>query len=337
MSRVSPAADNQAKQARAFTCATCHRDEAQFQPRTPMGIGLQLPPDQTILITHPKLTFESRGFSYVIERHGDQSTYTVSAGGDSLTLPIRYAFGVHMQTFVLEREGHFYESLVSYYPAVGGLALTMGDERIEPHNLVEAMGRETSNVEITRCFGCHSTNAVTAAQLHLDTMKPGLACEVCHTGANAHMQALADGKPSTPPRKLGDMAAEDTSEFCGQCHRTWSSVVQMRIFGIVNARFQPYRLANSRCFLGNDKRIACTGCHNPHHDLVRDDNAYDGKCLACHAATVAMKTTPVAKQCPVAKDKCVSCHMPKVELPGSHSTFTDHYIRIVRAGETYPN
>jgi len=177
MLHALPAADTQAKQARAFTCATCHRDEAQFQPKTPMGIGLQLPPDQTTLIAYPKLTFEAQGYSYLIERHGDQSTYTVSAGGDSLTLPIRYAFGVHMQTFVLEREGHFYESLVSYYPPLNGLAVTMGDERIQPHNLLEAMGRETSNAEITRCFGCHTTNAVTGDQLHLDTMKPGLACE----------------------------------------------------------------------------------------------------------------------------------------------------------------
>jgi hypothetical protein len=29
--------------------------------------------------------------------------------------------------------------------------------------------------------------------------------------------------------------------------------------------------------------------------------------------------------------------MPKVELPGSHSVFTDHQIRIVRAGDRYPN
>jgi hypothetical protein len=28
--------------------------------------------------------------------------------------------------------------------------------------------------------------------------------------------------------------------------------------------------------------------------------------------------------------------MPKLELPGVHASFTDHMIRIVRAGEPYP-
>jgi hypothetical protein len=29
--------------------------------------------------------------------------------------------------------------------------------------------------------------------------------------------------------------------------------------------------------------------------------------------------------------------MPKVQLPGGHMTFTDHQIRIVKAGDAYPN
>jgi len=29
--------------------------------------------------------------------------------------------------------------------------------------------------------------------------------------------------------------------------------------------------------------------------------------------------------------------MPPVDLPGAHKKFTDHRIRIVRAGETYPD
>jgi len=39
----------------------------------------------------------------------------------------------------------------------------------------------------------------------------------------------------------------------------------------------------------------------------------------------------------VAKENCVSCHMPKVLLPGGHMKFTDHEIRVVKAGEPYPN
>jgi len=39
----------------------------------------------------------------------------------------------------------------------------------------------------------------------------------------------------------------------------------------------------------------------------------------------------------VSKDKCSSCHMPKVELPGGHVAFTDHFIRVVHPGDAYPN
>ena len=192
----------------------------------------------------------------------------------ALTLPIRYAFGVSSQTFVLEYNGHYYESLVSYYPGAAGLAITMGSERLRPRTLVEAMGRAAPDEEITSCFGCHSSGGVEQGKLKLESMKPGLNCEHCHAGANAHQEALSQGKPAAAPKKLGKMDAEDISEFCGGCHRTWNTVVRMRTWGEVNVRFQPYRLANSKCFLGNDKRISCTACHNPHANLVRDDASY---------------------------------------------------------------
>jgi len=301
-----------------------------------MGIGMELAPDQPLLKAHPKMTYEKNGYTYLIERKSDRSTYTVSDGAGSLTLPIRYAFGIRMQTFVLEREGRFYESLVSYYPSVGGLTITMGSERIQPHSLVEAMGREISNDEATNCFGCHSSGSVSEGQLHLDSLRPGLDCEHCHTGAAAHLEALVQGKPGPVPKKLGKLSAEEMSGYCGNCHRSWETVVRNRWWGEINVRFQPYRLANSKCFLGDDRRIACTSCHNPHQDLVRDEANYDRNCLACHnAASVQPRTAE--KACPVAKDKCVSCHMPKVELPGSHSIFRDHDIRIVHAGDPYPN
>jgi hypothetical protein len=46
--------------------------------------------------------------------------------------------------------------------------------------------------------------------------------------------------------------------------------------------------------------------------------------------------THVPKSCPVAETRCDICHMPKVEIPGTHFKFTDHRIRIMRAGEPYP-
>jgi len=71
------------------TCATCHRAEAQSQPKTAMGIGIELPPNQQALQAHPKPTLEANGCRYDIERKDGISTYTVSDGSGALTLPIR--------------------------------------------------------------------------------------------------------------------------------------------------------------------------------------------------------------------------------------------------------
>ena len=328
------------RQPAKFTCATCHRAEAESQPGTAMGIGMELPPNQTVLRAHPKLKFVRDGYTYTIESDGNRSIYTVSDANGSLSLPIRYAFGVHSQTFVLEYQDRFYESMVSYYRELNGLGVTVGNGKIEPRTLVEAMGRLTSSTEITACFGCHSTGAVHDGEFTLESLTPGLTCEHCHAGTNPHMKSLQAGKPGPAPKKLGQMDAEQTSQFCGQCHRTWQEIVELRQFGEANVRFQPYRLANSRCFVGDDPRIRCTACHNPHADPLREAGAYDRNCLACHsrgARPVAGKDVPPAKVCPVAQERCVNCHMPKVQMPGGPSFFSDHQIRVVHPGDPYPN
>jgi len=323
-----------------FACSTCHTAEAKSQPSTAMGIGMELPPNQTVLRAHPKMAFSSKGYVYTIESDGDKSTYPVSDASGSFTLPIRYAFGVHSQTFVLEYQGRFYESMVSYYEPLNGLGVTVGNGKIEPHTLVEAMGRLTSDSEITACFGCHSTGAVKNGRLALESIVPGLTCEHCHAGATAHMESLAAGKPGPPPKDLGSLDAEQTSQFCGGCHRTWESIVKLRQFGEANVRFQPYRLANSRCFIGDDARIRCTACHNPHANPSSAAASYDSACLACHGAgakAVAGEAVPHAKTCPEARENCVECHMPKVKMPGGPTWFRDHQIRVARPGEPYPN
>jgi hypothetical protein len=128
-------------------------------------------------------------------------------------------------------------------------------------------------------------------------------------------------------------------------------------------RFQPYRLFNSRGHDPNNSHFACIACHDPHIELTSDASSYDANCTGCHAVassaansssfrkqtstngsteTVAYSArklsvgVPLGKSCRVAKERCVSCHMPKVELLGAHYKFTDHRIRIARPGDPYP-
>jgi Cytochrome c554 and c-prime len=327
-------------------CAGCHRAKATTQPQTPMGRALLLlPGSDAALKANPKMTFRKGDYTYTVETHGDNSTYSVTDGKGTISSPIHWSFGNGAQTWVFERQGKWYEGLVSYYPNIQGLDITIGDAALTPHTLEEAFGRELLHSEPKDCFGCHATNAAQNGKLNLDSMQPGVRCEHCHVGANTHLLDSLQGQYDSAPPKLGKMTTEDISSFCGQCHRSWEAVMRGHTRGIINVRFQPYRLANSKCFDGADPRISCLACHDPHQDVVREDSFYDGKCLACHGSSAQLASpehasaagAAGAKSCPVSKKDCVSCHMPKMTLPGGHMRFTDHEIRVVKAGDPYPD
>ncbi len=330
---------------KSFTCATCHVQQGTSQPGTSMAHALLPPAVDRLFKTHPKLTLKKGAYSYTIETQGDQTSYSVTDGAETVSVPIRWVFGAATQTYVLERNGQFYESLVSYYNSIDGLDTTIGDQAIEPKTVQQAFGRLLAPSEVTLCFGCHSTGSVIDHRLHFESLQPGVKCEHCHAGAETHFQAVSHSQTASVPPHLKQLSPEEISSFCGQCHRSWETVVRNRWFGPINVRFQPYRLENSRCFDGVDRRLSCTSCHDPHQEVSHDSKTYDAKCLACHSAaakpSLGMTSThPGAiamKTCPVSKTDCVSCHMPKINLPGGHRTFTDHTIRVVRANEPYPN
>jgi hypothetical protein len=315
-------------------CARCHV-EALTQPGTYMAQALETVERSKVLKEHPLLSATVGKYSYRIERHGSESDYTVTDGVNTVTLPIRWAMGASSalgQTYILEKDGQYYESRVSWFRELSGLDRTMGSESSPPTDINDAAGRLLHQDDKIRCFGCHATNAVQGRHLTFDKMTPGVQCEHCHQSTGEHLAALQLGQPA--PKELSGlmkMSAEQASEFCGQCHRTWAEIAAQPNLGIANIRFQPYRLTGSKCYDPEDARIGCLACHNPHHDVEAETVNFDGKCLTCHAGGKSG-----AKACPISKEKCVSCHMPKLELPGAHYKFTDHRIRIVKPNEPYP-
>ena len=322
---------------RVRECAGCHAAQSKLHPQTSMAHAMELVPEAAILRERPILTFDDKesGYAYRIQRKGDQSLYTVTKGSDTLTVPIGWAFGLGRagQTYVFEKDGEFYESRVSYYSALDGLDLTMGATNLKPTNLTQAAGRYIGRDEKARCFGCHATNAHQNNELTLSRMSAGVQCERCHGPSERHLEGLKQGNATLAKMpSLRKLSTEDMSNFCGQCHRTWEEIASGGKLGVLNVRFQPYRLTNSKCYDTEDARISCVACHDPHQELNRVDASYDGRCQACHTAG-----KPNVRLCKVSQSNCVSCHMPKIEMPGSHFKFTDHMIRIVRANEPYPN
>jgi hypothetical protein len=306
-------------------CAPCHRAETAAFAQAAMTRALQSGPTAAILLANSKLAVTLGAYSYEIVRSGDQSLYTVTDGKETIQVPIEWAFGQGAagQTYVFRRDGKWYESRVSYFSALRGLDLTLG-AAVAPHNLAEAAGRVAPVSEMRLCFDCHATNVAKSSPLTLDGMVEGVQCERCHGPTEAHLEAGGRMK------KLGSLTTEEQADFCGQCHRTWSQIALKGPRGIANVRFQPYRLATSHCYDAADSRIKCTACHNPHRNVETAPAAYDAKCAACHSRTAA-------RRCKVASANCVTCHMPRLELPGAHQKFTDHRIRIVRANEAYPD
>jgi hypothetical protein len=345
-----------ARYAGAESCAKCHAKESAAQHATPMGRALEPASSSEILRRNPTLTFRAGALTYQIARRGDQSIYSVSDGKATVSEPILYAFGQGKagQTYVFRHGGAFYESRLSYFREVQGLDWTIGYERTPPAALDEALGRPISDDEARACFTCHATAATSGSQLQLDKLIPGVSCEACHGPGAEHvaaMQAQDYGRTRIfNPRR---MSPDDLSqEFCGSCHRSAEQVIMSKALqGMHSVRFQPYRIFVSRGHDPTDPRLSCTACHDPHAEPRHDQPYYDTKCLACHqGGTPARSAAPpnpeaarraeaarTAKACPVAQQACASCHMPKVELPGSHFKFTDHRIRIARAGEAFPN
>jgi Cytochrome c554 and c-prime len=315
-------------------CATCHPAQAKPHPVTSMAHAMELPAECEILKSHPVLMYRVGTYSYRIERQGEASIYSVSDGEQTISVPIGWAFGLGSagQTYVYQYEGELYQSRVSYYRALAGLDLTLGAQNAKPTNLVQAAGLLMSDEDKVQCFRCHATDAVDHKKLTLSALIPGVQCERCHGSAENHVKSVKVGDAKgARMNDLRTMTSEQTANFCGQCHRTWDEIAGSGLTGVSNVRFQPYRLISSKCYDADDKRIRCTTCHDPHGEVSRVDASYDAKCQACHAGGKVE-----ARACKVANEGCVTCHMPKVELPGSHFKFTDHYIRVARAHARYP-
>jgi len=323
-------------------CAGCHPSQAEGQHKSLMGRAVARPTDSEALRKHPELRLQRGAYSYEIRRQGDQIVYAVGDGTRTISEPLVWAFGFGAlgQTYIFARQGAYYETRVSYFTALDALDITVGHSTETPASLEGALGNRLSETDAKLCFSCHSTAAVANGRLDSDRLIPGVTCEACHGPGARHVAAMKAGRLAD---KLifnpGRLEAEGLIDFCGACHRTALTVLKLGQRGPKTVRFQPYRLVSSQCWNGSDPRITCVACHSPHQLLEHDPSAYDAKCLACHQSKAG--ASPDARHpgaaCTVSERTCVTCHMRKVELPGGHGRFSDHYIRVVRPGEAYPD
>ena len=140
-------------------------------------------------------------------------------------------------------------------------------------------------------------------------------------------QGHATDKNIFHPGKLDGFAQ---AQMCGVCHGRPPEDTDLAMINLIQqapntVRFPTQRLVLSRCFNESDGGIRCTKCHDPHTDEVRSS---DVVCGDCHRKGLRARV----KICPVAKAGCATCHMPKEQVM-ANSSFTDHWIRVVRSGQ----
>lgn len=325
-------------------CKVCHEDIVATQETTPM-FHSGIPAYQSkILEAHPTLTFHEGEFATVISSTPEGVRYSVSDGSQSTRLTANWALGSPQkgQTYILKQEDAYYESRVSYFVKLQALDVTVGHPPSVPQDIKAAVGRKLQAREVRLCFGCHTTASMTSGIVSPESALPGVTCEACHGPGAKHVEFMEapDGKREAALKAILNPATLSPSEsvdFCGACHRTWADVLEMpNMMSTVEIRYQPYRLEQSRCWgKKGDARLVCVACHDPHKPLVRDLEAYDSKCLACHSQRVASTPLSPAKSvCKMATSQCVRCHMPRYSIPQIHGVFTDHEIRIVHGSDT---
>ena len=326
-------------------CASCHAQRVETQKLTPMAhAAMAANADMFAKSGNASpLTFRVGAYSYEVFASGANSTYSASDGSQSVSAPLDWVFGSgHFgQTYVYQQNGTFYESNLSYYPAIRSLDFTTGHPRSAPQSLSKALGEPQNPDTIRACFGCHTTAATASNRFEASRATPGVTCESCHGPGAQHVAAMTLSEGNQPSSFMLNPAAlspADSVDFCGACHRTRLDVIQMGMRGVLTARFPAYRLQASPCWgSAGDARVTCVACHDPHQPLVTEAASYDKNCLSCHVSSATpkpVKDHPGAA-CPVAQKDCVTCHMPKYNIPEMHADFTDHKIAIHKPGEPF--
>ncbi|AXC10531.1 TPR domain protein [Acidisarcina polymorpha] len=328
-------------------CAGCHEREAGTQRNTSMALAASRVMDTQVLRATANIVLDTPPFVTTISRDKKGSTYTTTRGGEAVAGQILWALGngTMGRTFILESGGSLFESQLSYYTMIHGLDITPGHVRALPGDLNGAFGLRVSVETAQKCFGCHTTMSSVRRQFEPGHAIPGVTCEACHGPGAKHVAAMRLGRVEEGRAAILNPSSFDPQklvDYCGACHRTTLDVAAAKDYVPINVRFQPYRLEKSRCWRAPDPRIACTGCHDPHEEVVHSANAYDSKCLGCHALKAPAAAPSFdhaagkAAACTVGSSQCPSCHMPKYSVPAMHGSFTDHDIRIVRPGDPYP-
>jgi Tfp pilus assembly protein PilF len=349
-------------------CASCHEDLWRSYQGHGMARSMYRLTDSTVVedfgaapVFHAATRFYYRPY-----REGSrfyQEEYRLGPGGEkthSLVREVAYVVGSGSaaRTYLAESNGRLYELPLTWYTQARRWDFSPG--------YAEDNAR-FDRIVGDRCIACHSAypTPTGTAQDKFARVPLGIGCERCHGPGALHVEArlarpdvqgvdetIVNPAHLSLPRRLdvcqqchlqgtvmllreGETAYSFRPGMAMAAHQALFSVQQTEGEGRIGVISHAERMQQSPCFRETQataRPLECTTCHDPHAGFRdRGPEYFNAACRTCHApADLAAQVPPEARAQHTAQANCTSCHMPKVESEAPHSSFTDHYIRVVR-------
>ncbi len=346
-------------------CVQCHVEIAGTFAEHPMGRSLF--PTPQVAASQPPLAgaaFGALGRRFWVTRKDGKTYHHVAAyeGDEKIYEQVIEAHfvvgsGTHGYSYLEERDGHVFQTPISYYTINTMWGLSPGfTERIVHGRPVQAA-----------CLQCH------AGGLKMDRSTPdrfeagvfaghAIGCERCHGPGEAHVRERERGDALEAPHDTATVNPRrlpwrTRDGVCMQCHLQGRQRVLRAGRGLMDFRpgmpFEEFfnvfvtpdageqgktvghfeEMRQSLCWqrTEGEARLGCISCHDPHLKPAPDGRVafFRERCVRCHeGAGKKVCSEPAAERVKKAPgDSCIDCHMPPRNAKDVvHAALSDHRV-----------
>lgn len=339
------------------SCADCHSGEYESFLKT--GHSRSLNADFADLEpAGGEFTHQRSGRHYRAYRDGEKLHHRESIrseSGDEIVLadhPVSMVVGSgnHARTYLVESDGFYMESPMTWYRSTGSWAISPG---------FDSNNSGFSRPIYVECFFCHSgrVDAVEGNRGRIQIHEQTVNCERCHGPGSAHVEFRSnqDDESGNVDKTIvnpGKLSRERKEAVCAQCHLHGDAEVDVQGKRLIDfkpgAALSEYRLyyslhsedasmsvvghveqlRRSQCYQ-MDESLSCISCHDPHSKPAPEMRVeyYRAKCVACHTSE-ACKMPQDDRLKKSSQDDCASCHMPSSKSNVPHVAATHHRIGV---------
>ncbi|MFG0288601.1 MAG: multiheme c-type cytochrome [Rhodopirellula sp. JB044] len=275
-------------------------------------------------------------------------------------LPVKYVMGsgAFAHAYLLADGDHLLQSPMTWY--VKPQRYEIAPSYDEPHH------SGFTRVVSSRCLFCHAGSVSTPSgnEQKVTIHEEAISCERCHGPGEAHTRRYQniDGRKESNSTDIADslivhpgtLDRDLADAICAQCHLQGDIVVEQsgksdwdyRPGEPLDSTMVSYKIDNkeeskksfvdhfgqiwqSKCYTQSGT-LTCISCHDPHHKpSTTDIDAVERQyCIQCHQHTEC--GLPLQERVERENDRCVSCHMPRIDSEVAHAATTHHTIGIHR-------